>query len=92
MKLPFSRFVVAGESMEPFFTPGDRVLIRHNCTLQPDDVVVLVRNGVRQLKRITQMGAEGFFVEGDNTSRSTDSRHFGHIPRAAILGKVVLRY
>jgi inner membrane protease subunit 1 len=35
--------------------------------------------------------AGGIRVLGDNTSHSVDSRHFGHVPPARIIGRVVWR-
>ncbi|MEX2007884.1 MAG: signal peptidase I [Candidatus Spechtbacterales bacterium] len=33
--------------------------------------------------------ADSYFVLGDNPAHSTDSRHFGYVPRSAIIGKVI---
>jgi signal peptidase I len=40
----------------------------------------------------THLGAKQYFVLGDNRSESQDSRAFGPVPRAAILGRVFLIY
>lgn len=41
---------------------------------------------------IWQVGAGEYFMMGDNRNRSRDSRSFGTIPQAAIIGKAILRY
>jgi signal peptidase I len=38
------------------------------------------------------LAADEYFVLGDNRSFSQDSRHFGSVPRDAIVGRVVLIY
>jgi signal peptidase I len=40
----------------------------------------------------TRLGANQYFVLGDNRSESQDSRAFGPVPRAAIFGRVFLIY
>jgi signal peptidase I len=42
--------------------------------------------------RIWELGADEFFVMGDNRNHSTDSRAFGPIQRRYIIGEAVLRY
>jgi signal peptidase I len=41
---------------------------------------------------LTRLGADEYFVMGDNRSFSQDSRAFGPVPRDAIFGRVVLNY
>lgn len=41
---------------------------------------------------IWQMGADEYFVMGDNRNQSRDSRSFGAIPADAINGKAIIRY
>ena len=66
-------------------------------------VVVIQRLGgasgsepdIVQIKRLTKVdrldnGALGFWVEGDNTSASTDSRHWGYLKGSEIRGRVLI--
>ncbi|HUG83182.1 MAG TPA: S26 family signal peptidase [Euzebya sp.] len=89
------RVVVQGASMVPVLLPGDRV-----ATLplgpQPGRLAVLTdpRSSDRVLvKRVVAVEADGRVrVRGDNSAASTDSRHFGPVPRALVLGRPVYRY
>ena len=60
--------------------PGDVVLASHP-----------FKPGVRMLKRVVALTEDGrFVVHGDDPLESSDSRGFGPLPRAAILGRVLL--
>ncbi len=92
------RFVVQGRSMEPTFHSGDRLFVSdlYYRLFRPraNDVVVAKdpRTGKLLLKRITKLKNGYYFVQGDNPSKSTDSRQFGKVPRKNIVGKVLFRY
>lgn len=101
---PLGRYVVDGPSMEPAYRAGDRVLVNRRAYRKggprPGDVVVLrdPEHPARfLLKRVAAppdgMVADGtVYVLGDNEAQSRDSRAFGRVPRAAIVGKAWLRY
>jgi nickel-type superoxide dismutase maturation protease len=103
-RLPLTRFVVEGASMEPAYRDGDRLLVNRLAYVLrapgPGDVVVLrdpQQPGRYLLKRVAQApeGARGpgrFYVLGDNPRESRDSRSFGAVTRAAIVGKAWIRY
>ena len=86
------RFEVAGESMLPGLRPGDWLAVdrrayrhRHPCE---GEVVVIEdpREPSRTLaERVQAVGARGeVMVAGDNPGASTDSRHFGPVPRRGL--------
>ena len=54
------------------------------------DIVVIKHNGLLKIKRIKKVYKNKVSVEGDNQKESTDSRDFGVIGHADIIGKVVL--
>ena len=102
---PLRRYAVDGPSMEPAYHAGDGVLVNRWAYLssapRPGDVVVLrdPEHPTRHLiKRIAaapdaaRRDAASCYVLGDNTAMSRDSRHFGAVPRAAIIGRVWRQY
>jgi nickel-type superoxide dismutase maturation protease len=95
MNFPISRFIIRGQSMEPAFRAGDYVLVNRRAKkLVPGDVVVLrdPREPQRKmLKRINGVTDAGYIVSGDNRMGSTDSKNFGSVPKADIIGKVLFR-
>ena len=98
--LPLARYQVAGESMTPALTAGERVLVNRSAYWlrrpRAGDVVVVrdPREPARLLIKRIEGGAdgEGYRLLGDNPDASTDSRSFGPVSRDQILGKVWLRY
>ena len=89
------RVEVAGDSMLPALLPGDRLLVLCPARLRVGDVVAVAdpRMPARTMvKRVAERGPDGVTVLGDNPAASTDSRHLGPVPRAAIVGRAVYRY
>jgi nickel-type superoxide dismutase maturation protease len=86
---------VTGESLSPFYLPGDYVVIIKIRfflrKLKAGDFIVFHHPVygilIKKLDRILSDGNE-LVVLGAN-SESTDSRDFGPIPRNWVLGKVV---
>jgi nickel-type superoxide dismutase maturation protease len=91
---PLGVAVVDGESMLPTLRPGDVVVVRRRPRrVRVGDLVVVELPG-RPLgvKRVVHRVAEGWWVEGDNQSASTDSWDFGAVSTAAVRGRVVWVY
>lgn len=87
--------VVDGDSMAPHLRAGDWVLIHRTRRVRPGQVVAFAdpREPRRLLvKRVQRATPGGWFVLGDNPARSTDSREFGAVPAAAVVGRVLFRY
>jgi nickel-type superoxide dismutase maturation protease len=88
---PIRLVVVDGDSMRPALEPGDRLLVLRR-RARPGDVVALEHDGRVIVKRVAAVDGDDVTVLGDNAERSTDSRSFGPVARAAILGRAVYRY
>ncbi len=90
------RVVVNGDSMRPGLEPGDRLLVVGFLKVRAGDVVAVVdpRDGERVLvKRVESVDPTGSLtVLGDNPAASTDSRTFGAVDPALVLGRAVYRY
>ena len=96
MRLPFSRMVVAGDSMLPALRPGDCLLISRRARIAEGDLVVVRRPNVEGLllvKRAVRREDGGWWVLSDNAAVGLDdSRAFGVLPDASVVGKVLFRY
>lgn len=97
-ELPSLHVRVAGESMEPTLADGDRLLCRDLDERRPPQVgdVVVARRpdrpGLLLVKRVVRRDPEGWWLEGDNPAASDDSRVFGPVPDALLLGRAVVRW
>lgn len=78
--------------MLPNLADGDRVLVCYGARVRAGDVVLALRPdrpGVAMVKRAAEHVGEGWRLLGDNPHRSTDSRDFGPVPDALVLGRVL---
>jgi signal peptidase I len=97
---------VAGASMDPRVREGRLLLVESVSyrfrSPRRGDVAVLVSpgEGRKLLKRIVgvpgdvvagrRLRPNEYYVRGDNVDASTDSRHFGPVDRALILGRALV--
>jgi inner membrane protease subunit 1 len=95
------RVEVVGESMRPALDKGDRLLVIGVvgvARLWPTRAgqIVAVRDPRSRdrlmVKRVSSVNGSWVDVRGDNPDASTDSRHFGLVPRRNVVGRVVYRY
>jgi nickel-type superoxide dismutase maturation protease len=96
MRLPFSLFVVAGDSMLPVLRPGDCLLLSRRARIVEGDVIVVRRprvEGLLLVKRAVRREDGGWWLLSDNAAAGLDdSRAFGVLPDACVVGKVLFRY
>jgi nickel-type superoxide dismutase maturation protease len=91
----FTRVLVSGNSMEPGLRPGDRLLVVPVLRIKEGQVVAVSdprQPGRVLVKRIHSIRKGLVEVRGDNAGESTDSRHFGRVPRSSVIGRAVYRY
>lgn len=99
MPLPFGIAVVRGQSMEPTYADGDRLVVRYGARVKLGRAH-LVRLppgplGPRPLavKRVVQPTDSGWWVESDNPHAEgvVDSRLVGPLTDDAVVARVLLR-
>jgi nickel-type superoxide dismutase maturation protease len=89
------RLEVEGVSMVPVLAPGDRVLVLRTDQIAVGDIIAFVDPDASEgvlVKRASGVDRSSVRVEGDNFGASRDSRHFGPVPRSAIIGRVLWCY
>ncbi|HUY64132.1 MAG TPA: nickel-type superoxide dismutase maturation protease [Acidimicrobiales bacterium] len=89
------RVVVEGDSMLPTLAPGDRLLVRRTRRIKVGDLVAVPDPRLRSrllVKRVEALDGRWLTVAGDNERESSDSRHFGPLPRRSVRGMVLRRY
>lgn len=81
-------FEVTGGSLTPLLHDGEVVLTRSAGDLKVGDVVVAQHPYQNKLiiKQVSAWQDQGLVLRGNDDS--TDSRHFGALPYAAVLAKV----
>lgn len=82
--------------MLPTLHPGDQVLVNflaYQHTLPKVGDIVIAQHPhqceLHLIKRVMSTADEQYFLQGDNTSESIDSRNFRAIPVDLIIGKVI---
>jgi phage repressor protein C with HTH and peptisase S24 domain len=92
VRWPYFRVRVAGPSMVPALRHGDAVVVRRGGRIRPGDLVLArfrARPDLLVVKRAVRRQDEGWWVEGDNSLVTDDSRRYG---AADVVGRVVWRY
>lgn len=77
--------------MLPFVRDGDVVVVHEHKPITLGDVIVVQHpfKSAYMVKRVFAIDAEGRYeLRGDNPAESTDSRNFGPVQRALIIGVV----
>lgn len=89
------RYRIEGDSMQPVLRDGDEVVVDEKAKVGIGDIVIArhpFKKSLEMAKRITAIDANGkFFLVGDNSDESTDSRNFGPVSIECIKGKVTAR-
>lgn len=85
---------ISGNSMLPTLRPDQIVFVRSAArTYRVGDIIIFTHDRLEKIKRLDQLrrraGIEEIYVRGDNSSSSTDSRHFGWLPITVVKGKVI---
>ena len=90
------RVAVAGHSMEPALREGDRLFVLPPRRQPRVGEVVVVRDPRDAthllLKRVAAVHDGEVTVMGDRRDHSTDSRYFGDVPLADVVGRAAFRY
>lgn len=85
---------VTGESLSPFFLPGDYVVVSRSPLLagklQKGDMIVFHHpDHGRMIKEIAAVPDQHHLIVTGYRPGSIDSSTFGPIPRTAVIGKVI---
>lgn len=85
-------YVVVGKSMLPTISSGSLVFVSSLLPIRKGHIVLVKdpRDGKKLLKRVQNIIDDKIFVIGDNAEESTDSRTFGPVPYASILGRMIM--
>jgi phage repressor protein C with HTH and peptisase S24 domain len=95
-RLPLGVVAVAGPSMAPALVAGDLLVISPGRHPRAGAVVVARRpaeSDILIVKRVLRAaGPAAWWLEGDNPFGSDDSRVYGPVPTAAVVGTAIWRY
>lgn len=75
--------------MAPALKPGNYIVATSLARLKPGKVVVVHHDGKEKIKRIDSIQDDQVFLVGDNLGSSTDSRHFGALPKEAVIAVMI---
>jgi phage repressor protein C with HTH and peptisase S24 domain len=74
--------------MIPVLDHGEWLLVRRTRRTAPGRIVVVRLAGRLAVKRVECRTPEGWWVVGDNDAASHDSRTYGAVPDADVVGEV----
>lgn len=86
---------IIGHSMEPVFSENDILLISNFSYWfrkpRVGEIVVFRKDNKLFCKRVTGASGARYYVSGDNSQDSFDSRKFGKIKFSDLVGKVIFK-
>ena len=91
----FRRLEVVGSSMLPTLQPGDRLVVVRTLKPKVGDLVALrdpAQPSRLLVKRLVSRDRGRLTVAGDNPEASRDSRDFGPVERASLVGRALYCY
>ena len=75
--------------MRPTLMDGDIVIVSRRMP-RLNNLTLAMRNGSEIIKRVKKIEDSGYYLVGDNSLESTDSRHYGFINKSDILGTIMI--
>ena len=78
--------------MLPTLQPGDFLLVKRTQDFFIGDLVVVLHEENKLIKRVVDEQQNQIWLSGDNVKESNDSRFFGWVDKDQVLGKVILKY
>ena len=90
-EMKFGKAVVHGFSMAPTLGDRDELIVRYDSGFDSGDIIVFNRDGQHDIKRVESVTSDGVYVLGDNEIASLDSRNYGRIDLATVIGKAIFR-
>lgn len=77
--------------MMPALMPGD-VVVGMKRRARVGDVVVAHVGNRDVIKRVSRQEGDVYYLLGDNSHESSDSRHYGNVSGSAIIGTIMIRF
>lgn len=83
---------VSGHSMEPRLHSGQLIVCVSGVRCATGEIVVAQTAGREIIKRVAKKQADTYWLLGDNSGHSTDSRDLGWINKSDILGRMIVTF
>lgn len=82
--------------MYPTLINGEKILVKRFGTPKKNDIIICMnpvsnKKECYLVKRIVEIKNNTYFVMGDNTKDSVDSRTFGWIDKKLLIGKMIMK-